>query len=643
MIIEKLILKDFGIYAGEHWFDLTTTSATGRNVILIKGHNGGGKTTFFDAIKLALYGKRALGIRVAQSEYERYLLGRIHVGSSDRSAFVRIDLTRSGHGKNQRYSVRRSWAARGSSVVESLDVGSDDDSLSELRREDYGQYLQDLIPPGVSQLFFFDGERIQDMADEVAGDDVRRAIHSLLGLDLIEQLGTDLALYIAQRGDRKSGVDLERLVRDQRSISESVLKAEERRADLASRRDQVLRHVERAEHSFREEGGRIARDRNHIKAALDAIEVDRRRLLSELRLAAGGVLSLSLAPRTTACLAEAAQRIRSQRSSGVILDFIRSFELAHMETDNNQGVSWTSDHFRVLRQAVRSDSIGDHLTLDADPDWIIERLSMLHDGRAEEMGNLATSIEENVLQRVDIERQLRAFDDGLALEALERLKEYEYELGSVDAAIKQADEEIASLRRHRELTERLLRSAEEDLQRHTERTRTVDLAIRAQQALAEYRVNILNERMVTLKRNFVICFNRLIRKSPFVRKVEIDPSNFVFELVGQDGTIIPKADLSAGERQIFAISMLWALGRTSGRQLPVVIDTPFSRLDQLHRTNIIRDYVPSASDQVILLCTDTELTSDLEKMVSRYVARTYEISVPDGEQWTTLTEKAVAL
>ena len=122
--------------------------------------------------------------------------------------------------------------------------------------------------------------------------------------------------------------------------------------------------------------------------------------------------------------------------------------------------------------------------------------------------------------------------------------------------------------------------------------------------------------------------------------MRIDPDSFDIALVGAEGVEIPKEALSAGERQIFAISMLWALGKTSGRDLPMIIDTPLSRLDRAHRKSLMRDYVPEASRQIILLCTDSELTPDLDKLISPFVARRYEIGVSMGDRRTRVTPRA---
>ena len=637
MKIERLTLSNFGLYGGEQTFDLSTDAKGGRNVVLIKGHNGSGKTTFLEAIRLVLYGRRALGSRVAQRDYEDYLLRKIYVFAIDRTASIELAFSRVEHGEVRLYNVRRSWAGRGSSVVETLDLVCDGGVIDELEREDFALYLQDLIPAGVSQLFFFDGEKIQQMADDTAGEELRDSIGALLGLDLVEQLGTDLALYVGRQQEYQHGVDLDELFRDQESVGNQVVEAEERRASLTSRRDQVVRQVERSERLFRDEGGRVARDRDQIKTMLDAAEVERKSLLAELRVAASDVLPFNLAPRLCAHLAEVAERMRAHHSTIAIREFIDSFESDRQKADG-EGLRWSSEHFEMLRSALGPAPVVHTSPLNSDPDWILKRLATLHDGRSEAANELATRIDVNLSQRTELERQLQAFDAGLADEALQALKKAEYELGSVEALIQKADEEIANLRRQRDLTERLWRTACADLGRQAATTRSVDLAIRTRHALSEFAKELLNERISALKRHFIDCFNRLIRKSNLVKAVELEPHSFEVQLVGENDVIIPKVDLSAGERQIFAISMLWALGCTSGRQLPIVIDTPFSRLDHWHRTTILRDYVPSASEQVILLCTDTEMTDDLEKMLSQHVARTYEVAVPNGQQGTILTQ-----
>ena len=83
---------------------------------------------------------------------------------------------------------------------------------------------------------------------------------------------------------------------------------------------------------------------------------------------------------------------------------------------------------------------------------------------------------------------------------------------------------------------------------------------------------------------------------------------------------------------LLAIAFLWGLARVSGRQLPVAIDTPLGRLDSEHRQNLIERYFPSASHQVILLSTDTELGKEEVQQLRQQgaIAREYLLQY-DGE------------
>jgi DNA sulfur modification protein DndD len=112
-----------------------------------------------------------------------------------------------------------------------------------------------------------------------------------------------------------------------------------------------------------------------------------------------------------------------------------------------------------------------------------------------------------------------------------------------------------------------------------------------------------------------------MRKRNSICRAEIDPKTFAVELYGLEDQRINKNKMSAGEKQIYAVAMLDALARTSGNNLPIIIDTPLGRLDSEHRNKLVNQYFPSASHQVILLSTDTEIDSyhyvDLEKHCAR--------------------------
>jgi DNA sulfur modification protein DndD len=130
---------------------------------------------------------------------------------------------------------------------------------------------------------------------------------------------------------------------------------------------------------------------------------------------------------------------------------------------------------------------------------------------------------------------------------------------------------------------------------------------KVQKTLQLFKEKLTLKKLNKLEVEVTECFRYLLHKSNLVHRVAIDSENFRLSLYDPNGQPLPKQRLSAGEKQLLAIAFLWGLARVSGRNLPVAIDTPLGRLDSSHRNNLVERYFPTASHQVILLSTDTEI------------------------------------
>ena len=422
---------------------------------------------------------------------------------------------------------------------------------------------------------------------------------------------------------------------------------EEEAAELTSARDQAARRIDRAQKTFQSEGGRTALDRDALQRAQTSCEKRIESLQTELKRLANGPLPLGLAPTLIEKLQQAVIGQESQASQQAVEAFLSAFETAKSEKPTKRP-AWTKGHFSAMRRFLANQETKTLIALDAEPDWIARRLGLLNSGLRLEAIRLAEHLDEAFLERDSLKLQLKSLDSKAAMEALELLKSAEYELGSVETRLRAVAAEIENLRfQITGLEKQRLRALDAQLQRQHQERR-LDLATRTQRALLDYEARMLEHRLAALSSHFVECFNGLIRKKCLVSTVEVDRETFAISLLSEDGVHISKDSLSAGERQIFAISMLWALGKTSGRELPIIIDTPLSRLDRRHREAIITHYVPEGSHQVILLCTDTELTGDLETIIDPHVARRFELGVPEGARRTEIhpaevtSERAIA-
>jgi DNA sulfur modification protein DndD len=130
----------------------------------------------------------------------------------------------------------------------------------------------------------------------------------------------------------------------------------------------------------------------------------------------------------------------------------------------------------------------------------------------------------------------------------------------------------------------------------------------------------------------------LCRKERLIQRAEIDPHDFSMILIDSGGESVPHGDLSAGETQIYAIALLWALRQVSGRPLPVIIDAPLGRLDSDHRQNLVERYFPRASQQVILLSTDTEVDAEFYTAMEDSISHAYHLDYDQVQKSTQVSQ-----
>jgi DNA sulfur modification protein DndD len=212
MLLRSLTLDNFGTYAGRQTLDLTTSNA--RNIILVGGKNGAGKSTILEAIRLCVHGQLTNRLLNTNEKYERYLRERIHRGSASalpaKSASVEIEFDYADQEETKRYKAARIWERTSTaSIQEWFELSCDGSPVTEVDQLHWEDFVQELIPIGVSDLFFFDGEKVQLLAeDESDKRTLSEAVKSLLGVDLIEKLSADIGIYRSRALQPTAGAEL---------------------------------------------------------------------------------------------------------------------------------------------------------------------------------------------------------------------------------------------------------------------------------------------------------------------------------------------------------------------------------------------------------------------------------------------------
>ena len=650
MIFRRLTLEDFGVYSGKQSLNLDS-EVEGAPITLVGGQNGEGKTTLLEAILHVLYGPHAGSIIGRAGGYDRYLRSTInHRADSSRGASIELELETIRDGTDIEISVRRSWQVQQDQVREQLTVSLDgrhDRALT----EGWADYVETLIPRGVAPLFFFDGEQIEALADlDGAASTIRAAVGSLLGLDLVDQLRTDLLAI--QRRHAPAAVSDE--VRKELELAEagaleaekSTLELKERLAAGRSKLDQAENDLRRAVDRFRKEGGELYETRVEVESEVAKAHTQVKEARERLREIAGGnaplllagegisrllALSLSeeeqeLASRVSDALDERDRKLVSWTESFDSFSFSSQLEEWLAEDRSARMVSGNEPIVEIDRAGLRSLETLVVSGLDQTVAEIQETLANL-----EEVKSTSEQTERKLAQVPSSEAIAAAIEDrDEKLAVREKLQAFMEVLTS--------EQEFAFRERERRYVQRdrVLRKVAELEIAEGDSKRLMEHSIKARETLEALREAAVAKHMARIEQLIIESLEELLRKDRLIEKVRIDPISYQLELFGPDDRRIASNDLSAGERQLTALSLLWGLARAADRPLPLIIDTPLGRLDASHRNLLLTRYLPKASHQIIVLSTDTEVDAKALALIEDSVGRSYRLEHSDEKQGTEI-------
>jgi len=650
MIIDDLTLHDFGVYGGRQHIELTPKP--GRPVTLFGGLNGGGKTTLLDAFQLCLYGAAARLSNRNGHSYEEYLRRSIHHGAGKSGAAVELAFRHRLNGAEQSFRLHRLWSATRSGIREQFEVVRDG-RFDRLATEHWASQVEDFIPARIAHLFLFDGEKVESYADLAAAPAlVATAVQNLLGLDIVERLAADLtSLERRHRTAAKPPAEqkqLEELREEIRSVEAAKSFIAQARAAAGNALDRARRNAAEIDEHYRREGGTLYEQRENKAAELATAERQLEAIRRALREAVSGVAPLLLVSDLLASVEgrdareEEARRSRetlatlsAEHDAMLALPVIASLPKAQL-----QQVAATLAERRLEREVAIETPIILQLEAVTRAGLHALRESELSAARSE----VARLIREEAaaLRRADeLKAEVAAIPSHEAIAGLEgkraiagtNLQAAETDFTQKSAELARIETELVGLRQREErliADEARARFSQEDTLRmltHAERVRGT---------LGQFRDAVVIRHVERIQKLVLDSFRQLARKEGLIGNLHIDPVTFALDLNSGDGRPLSAERLSAGERQLLAIAILWGLARAAGRPLPTVIDTPLGRLDSAHRDHLVRRYFPRASHQVLLLSTDEEITGRHYEALKPAISREYRLRFDEAEARTVI-------
>lgn len=658
MIINELKLSNFCIYKGEHEFNLAPASHRGKPkpVVLFGGMNGGGKTTILDAVQLVLYGKRAKCSKRGEKSYDDFLRSCInHDVDPQMGASIGLTFLYASEGSENVYEISRLWSAGSGGAIRERVTVLKDGEPDHWMAENWNTLVDDLIPLGVAQLCFFDAEKIRFLAeDETSNQALGEAIKALLGLDLAERLVADTSVLESRIAKRVRKSDelkaLEELEETWKSKEEVVQRLKQDRAGIVPLLERATSRVYKAESDFAKVGGKHWEQREQRQRQHGELEKTVQHCEESLVNLASGALPLALAGDLLVQVAEQAQLERTAAQSHFLTTLLTKRDRELLKTlkaiKAGEEVVSAASEFLATDRTKRQQSVAIEPWLNL-PDVSARRLDELLEtgitSRLEEANDVLSKLEDAQRDLDNVQRSLAAAPKEDAIKGVAtELKAATAEMTELQQRHNRVERELAAaVFETSELEKQISKLNTQHINEKVQcdqNARIGALVSRTQETMKTFLRRATVKKIAHLSELVTKSFRFLLHKQELVERVVIDPNDFSITLIDKAGVLLPKDRLSEGEKQIFAISVLWGLSQASARPLPAIIDTPMGRLDSEHRNQLVERYFPHASHQVIILSTDTEIEVNYFEQLKPSVARAYHLNYDEVGRMTNVEE-----
>lgn len=642
LTITQISIENLGPFRERQTFDLSVSEA--RPVILIKALNGSGKTTLLTALQVGLYGYKAVNL-TRRSEYDQLIVG-LQRKDAVGNARIEISLSIEVGANRQDVLLKREWLPSGANYREDFKVSVGNVVDLEFT-ENWDEFINGILPVELVQLFLFDGEKIEALANpERLPALLRRATEVFLGLGGIDALSNDLKAVERRTGGKKS-------------VSAELNEAQEQADEYAKQLEKVTQRIE----LLIQQQGQAHAAVDDAQRKLDQFSADAKRSgLNVYQQAAElkGRASLAVEQHKQArcgLVAALEDPLLPLAWLGPLWD---DYKTQWQEDRQAHNAALLADEFAKRDQRIldalsavtpqASQAVANLFAQDlqgfsallsktpvlqpgAEPDDIEPRL----DQAKAQLKRAVAKVEDSAR---DMEKAQRAVGQIPAEEQLggilEQMQLLAKAVSTAETLLHDLSAELAEARTSQvHLSSRMegaLQRVRAEMKDSAFELQMLEAALRARTTLLAFREKLLASKALWLSEMITSEFKQLLRKRNLISRVLVEPQTYEVSIEDVSGHTLPMERLSAGERQILAIAVLSALIRERKGRFPVVVDTPLARLDRAHREALIHNFFAKVSHQVLVLSTDEEVEGSVHFALEQHLSREYALTFDDASR-----------
>lgn len=656
MILKNAVLHNYTAFEGTQQINLTPTENSEQNIILIGAMNGSGKTSLLEAVKLCLYGERGSGLVPPRESEASFINKKFNYNARarhEKKMFIELTFDAVPIPDPHEIRIQRSWtfdSISGRYESTALTIYKDNKELELVAREQWQDFVKEIIPEGVSDFFFFDGEKIQQLADDSTDrESLKESIRNLLGLKIVGKLELDLSTHIddiRRETDKVTDSQLRELETEEARYYEKIKSNREQLAEIQNQLYGLYDEEAQLEKEIRSYTGIGVSNRNQLEQEIAESENQKRKANEEILKLASDVLPFAIAGRVCDDLRarilseeslrqwEAAKSRVHPQLHRIVSRVFWDEEVTRIKPDISPiqkafYCKLLTDEWEALFMPKPEDAADEaiHELSAKDERFVLGTLDKVSKEIIGNLKDLLTMRERASRRAVDASRELRNLpeDDSHIGQMVADFKSKSELKRTLNEKTGKLEDEISRFERELKSVQERIVNLKDKLVGAKKTQNQVDLARNIRSAVQDYEKKLQIRKLSELERYTTDMYRRLARKQDFVGEVKIDLRTFDVSIHDPHGQVKEKRSLSAGEKQIYAIALLWGLAKSSDVELPIIIDTPFARLDSEHRTNIAKHYFPFASEQVIILSTDEEIDQKYFGLLKASIGRNYLI------------------
>lgn len=661
MKISKITLHNFRIYKETN--TVSFLPFTNRNISIIAGKNGYGKTTFLTSLIWVFYGKLMTQV---ESKYKKdikslggylpfldSLLNRDIKSSpliKDKCFFVEVEL------KDlmipaipcETIIIRRSYTIGDKEEKLSILIDGVENELT--KDVGYELFINDFIlPREIAKFFFFDAEKIVSLAEAKSNEELRslsKAYSEVLGIKKYEELKKNLESLLSKllrNGVNESQrIKLEKLTSKESDSSKLLAYNLEQQLDIKIEINNYSIKSNQLQEKLIREGNEITLEELlELKLEKDRLKKESKSIKAELSSL------LELAPLVIAGkkLTELKEQLDKESNESVIAGDILKNEIEDFSEDLIAKLIKAKIGSKKEIQKIINESIEQKFSTNKNDNIEVLNSFSLEQYRnfnaiyssikgvyVSQLNSIAQQEKNNrvLLSRVSnkIKRAEARKDNHLAKKLREEEALVNSKIDELNLKLNELLIEQGSLKSQNNSDKRILSEYEKDfklLETDKKKYEATEVLLSKINTLIK---RIKEDKKYTLQKALKVSLDKLMHKGNFIGNVDILIKDDIMdiELLDKDGVVINKDSLSKGEQQLYATALLKALVDESGIKFPILIDSPLQKFDKYHSKNIIEQFYPSISDQVVLFpLLEKELTEKEYKLLKPNIDKTFVI------------------